>query len=417
MMKTSVRGMAKVSVVWTILVLVAFLVAIVMFFLNNGELEKRTLERDELNTKYTALVTANRADTTASVATSEVVGFVDATKSNKSDPDAIKAAIEQLKKDLPDVVDSSTKTLQNALPLMVTATKSAKDRAKDLDDQLKTKMGEVDSLQKSLRDTVDAKEKEIADLRRQLTDSDTQKTDLQKGYETQLAELREQLKTKNAEVQAATTTIAANARTFANEAEGLRSRMTEMGRKLNPIVKEPQSADGKVLAVSKDLGLGWIDLGAKNRLPVGTRFTVVSGVTGSDRVKAMAEVTKVEGDMAEVAFSDQRDPFDPPTTGDVVYNPVYDPRGERNALFVGSFSGTWGEDQLKNLLGSMGISIQKKLDQATDFLIVGSEMFTDENKQPVETPIQPSDLPVYKEAVAMGVQVVLLKDLRNYFRF
>ncbi len=38
-------------------------------------------------------------------------------------------------------------------------------------------------------------------------------------------------------------------------------------------------------------------------------------------------------------------------------------------------------------------------------------------KQPVETPIQPSDLPVYKEAVAQGVQIVLLKDLRNYFRF
>jgi hypothetical protein len=65
----------------------------------------------------------------------------------------------------------------------------------------------------------------------------------------------------------------------------------------------------------------------------------------------------------------------------------------------------------------MGITVQKKLDAATDFMIVGSEMYVDENKQPVETPIQASDLPEYKEAVAQGVQVVLLKDLRNYFRF
>ena len=50
-------------------------------------------------------------------------------------------------------------------------------------------------------------------------------------------------------------------------------------------------------------------------------------------------------------------------------------------------------------------------------MIVGSELYVDENKQPVETPIQPSDLPVYKEAVAQGVQIVLLKDLRDYFRF
>jgi hypothetical protein len=131
----------------------------------------------------------------------------------------------------------------------------------------------------------------------------------------------------------------------------------------------------------------------------------------------MAEVTQVEGDMAEVMFSDQRDPFDPPSTGDIVFNPVYDPRGERSVLLVGAFSGQYGEDQLKGLLAGMGITVQKKLDAATDFMIVGSEMYVDENKQPVETPIQASDLPEYKEAVAQGVQVVLLKDLRNYFRF
>lgn len=413
-MKTSVRGMAKVSVLWTILVLVAFLVALVMFFLNNGELEKTRASLTKAQADLTERTNAAKELTSAAVAVGGVTGFQ---ASGKTDPTVIANAIEGLKKELPDVVDSSVKTIENALPLLITSVKGSRDRAKDLDLQLKAKMSEVDSLQQSLRETVDGKEKEIADLRRQLTDAQTQNQDLQKGYENQLAELREQLKTKNTDLLSANQTIAANQRTFQTEAEGLRSRMVEMGRKLNPIVKEPQAADGKVLAISKDLGLGWINLGAAQRLPVGTRFTVVSGVTGSDRVKAMCEVTKVQGDMAEVSFSDQRDPFDPPTVGDVIYNPVYDPRGARNALFVGSFSGQWGEDQLKNLLGGMGVTIQKKLDQATDFLIVGSELYVDENKQPVETPIQPSDLPVYKEAVAQGVQIVLLKDLRNYFRF
>jgi len=44
-------------------------------------------------------------------------------------------------------------------------------------------------------------------------------------------------------------------------------------------------------------------------------------------------------------------------------------------------------------------------------------MYTDENGQPVETPIQPSELSVYKDAVAQGVQIVLVKDLRQYFTF
>ena len=45
------------------------------------------------------------------------------------------------------------------------------------------------------------------------------------------------------------------------------------------------------------------------------------------------------------------------------------------------------------------------------------DLFVDENGQPLETPVQPSDLPVYKDAVADGVQIVQLKDLRQYFRF
>lgn len=416
-MKTSRRGMAKISVLWTIVVLVAFLVAIVAFYLASGELEN---QKKSLETTTASLKERTEKVQVASgeiIALSEFLGYYDPTKSNKSDLATAKAATDQLRKDLPEVVDPSMKTVQSLLPALQSAIQTQKQRATDLDAQVKTKLGEIEELQKSLRSTVEGKEKEITDLRRQLTDSEDQKSSLQQGYEKQVADLRDQLKNTNKTLDDARGTIETNQRSFANESEAQRTRMSEMGRKLNPIVKEPQSADGKVLAVSKDLGLGWINLGAKNRLPKGARFTVVSGVQGSTRVKAMAEVTQVEGDMAEVSFSDQRDPFDPPSTGDIVYNPVYDPHGQRNVLLVGAFSGQYGEDQLKNLLASMGITVQKKLDASTDFLIVGSEMYTDENKQPVDAPIQPSDLPVFKEAVAQGAQVVLLKDLRSYFRF
>jgi hypothetical protein len=75
------------------------------------------------------------------------------------------------------------------------------------------------------------------------------------------------------------------------------------------------------------------------------------------------------------------------------------------------------QTQLEALLAGMGIAVQKKLDKSTDFLIVGGEMYSDENGAPLESPMQPSDLPVYKDATAQGVQVVLLKDLRQYFAF
>jgi len=143
------------------------------------------------------------------------------------------------------------------------------------------------------------------------------------------------------------------------------------------------------------------------------KFRLVSGSHGSNHLKAWCEVNSVKGDMAEVRIYDQTDPMDPPVAGDVVFNPLFDPRGERSALLIGRLD----KNQIESLLKGMGMTVQTKLDKSTDFLIVGGEMYTDENGQPVETPIQPADLTVYKDAVAQGVQIVLVKDLRQYFSF
>lgn len=417
MMKRSVRGMAKVSVVWMIVMVVAFLAAIVMFFINNGELDNQ-IKRAEEATKAQKAAEDSRGQAVKDlVELSAKLGYYNAASGgNRSDVATVTTALAGLKESVPDI-DPSVKTFEAAMPLIVQRIKTLNERVASLDADIKAKAAEIDTAQKNVRDIGEKSTTDLADLRRQLADSEQQKQDLQAGYEKQIAEVREQFKSANTKVTEANTKIAEEKRRTDNEKDTLQTRMAEMGRKLNPFVKEPEAADGKILSVSKDLSLGWINLGAKNRLPVGTRFRIVSGAVGSNRIKGMAEVTKVEGDMAEVTFADQRDPFDPPTAGDIVYNPVYDPSTPRNAILLGSFTGQFTQDKLEGLLASMGISVQKKFDKSTDLVIVGQEMYTDENKQPVETPIQPTDLPVYKEAVAQGVQVVLLKDLRGYFRF
>src|SRR6185436_17835738 len=102
---------------------------------------------------------------------------------------------------------------------------------------------------------------------------------------------------------------------------------------------------------------------------------VVSGMHGDNRVKGWAEVTQIKEDMAEVTFSDRTDPFDPPAPGDVIFNPLFDPSGERHAVLLGRFSGAMNEKDLRALLAGMNIQIQKSVDKNTDFMIVGSEMY------------------------------------------
>jgi hypothetical protein len=151
--------------------------------------------------------------------------------------------------------------------------------------------------------------------------------------------------------------------------------------------REPEAADGAVLSISKDLALGWIDIGSNQRLARGTRFRVVSGKVGSTKLKGWAEVTEVKANMAEVTFSGIVDRFDPIVQGDIVYNPVYDPKTERTAVLAGRFSGQFNETELKVLLANMGITVQPSLAHDTDYLIVGSELYVDEEGQTLETPL------------------------------
>jgi hypothetical protein len=161
--------------------------------------------------------------------------------------------------------------------------------------------------------------------------------------------------------------------------------------------------------------LAWINIGRKNRLQRGTRFRIVDGTPGDGRLKAWCTVTRVEEKMAEVLLSDQVDAYDPAVAGDIIYNPVYDSKNMRNAALVGRFSGAWNEKELRLLLAEVGIQVKDDVDKTTDYLIVGSEIYMDEDGDPLEEPRDPKEEAVYSNAVGFGVQIVPIKQIREYF--
>ena len=104
--------------------------------------------------------------------------------------------------------------------------------------------------------------------------------------------------------------------------------------------------------------------------------------------------------------------------GDSIVNEIFDPTGERSAVLAGRFSGRFNETQLSSLLANIGVTVQpsETLDRSVDYLIVGSELWNDpEFNEPLETPMQPSELAVYKQAESLGVTIIPLKSIRQYF--
>lgn len=415
-MKRSTRGAAKVSIVWTIVGVVAFLVALVLFFLTSQELTTQTVKTQRAESELAELKASRETELKQKQELSAAVGFYDETQASASDLAAVRAGMNSLREAFPDI-DENVKSLSKALPLAIQAHAGLKQKVKDQEEQLTSLRSENETAGKTARDLAAQKDTEIADLRRQLADTETSKVDQQTILERQVAEAVENFKDRDAKLIAARKSIEDAQRKALQKEESLRTRLAEQGRKLNPFVEEPEAPDGKVLEVSTDLNLGWINLGSDNRLALGTRFFVVSGLHGDKRVKGMAEVTRIKQGMAEVSFVERTDAFDPPAPGDLVYNPLFDPTGVRYALLIGRFSGALSAGELSALLEGMNIKVQKTLDKNTDFMIVGGEMFVDENGQVLAEPMQPTDLPVYRDAVAEGVQVVQIADLRKYFRF
>ncbi len=414
-MKRSQRGMAKISVVWAICLFMAFAAAAVAYVLSNQEAAAQRDLAVQYETKMKKAESERDALNAYVLDVSKKAGFGDPTNPSRMDAKTIEDSMKFLKENFPQIEASAT-TIQKALPYTVDAYKAEKKKAEEAE----AKAAQLASENASIRGNVDTiksdMEKQLGDLRRQLSDSETSFNDQKAELERQLAERTSTWTSTDQAKQAALREIEETKRKAALEADAWRTRMAEAERKLTPFTKEPEAADGKVLSISPELKLGWINIGAKNRLAKGMRFRVVDGQHGSTKVKGWCEVTNVEKEMAEVTFSGQVDPFDPPVVGDVVFNPLFDPKGERSAVLIGRFSGALSEESLRALLKSMNISVTKSIEKTTDFLIVGGEMYTDpENGQPLETPVQPSDLPIFKEAQAEGVQIVALKELRQYF--
>lgn len=412
----SKRGAARVSIVWLVVLVVAFFVAMGLVYISQDEAK---LNRDEAESARTRMVEADqrfeRATQELSTLSAEV-GFYPADLATPiTAMDALKAGFEQFRGTFPNM-DSGVKTLEEGLRRAAAAYNGVTRENQTLKQQLAGVQGEVGTKNTAMVELQREKDRMIADLQRQLQDATAAAESRQRELEDEVTGVRSSLRDRESELSTARATLQDQARAFSDSEQLAQTRMREMGRKLEVFLREPEAADGSVLAVSRDLGLAWINRGERDRMFRGMRFRIVDGTVGSARVKGWCEVVRVQDDMAEVALFDLADRFAPPVPGDLIYNPLYDPSGQRNAVLVGRFSGSYNEKELRALLTQINIEVQPRINETTDFLIVGAELYEDEDGEALEDPISPEDLPEYKDAVAVGVQVVPLRDVRRYFQ-
>lgn len=409
-------GAARVSIIWLITLIILFFLALGFGYVGFEEAQK---EREAALRARADAEAANQrfqADADHIIAVSDLTGFYDTEAATpRARPEAITAALDDLRGSFPDM-GPEVDELAKALPIMKQAYAAKLQEIAALKSSIDTLKSEQSTMNTTLRETIAQKDEEISKLNKQLTDDSANASSKQSELEERIAALNTQRNDLDAQLRQLKGDVADLERKHQDDRQSWEVRARSMSQSLK-FLEEPERPDGEVLAVSKDLNLAWIDLGARQRLATGTRFSITSGKLGSTAVKATATVTKVEPEKAEIRITNVTDPFNPVVAGDRIFNPLYDPYGERHAVLAGRFTGQFDEAKLRVLLKDMGITVQERLDFNTDYLILGSDIWTDADGNQLEEPMSPTELPIYKDAEANGVQIVSIKKLASYFTF
>ncbi|MFT5289215.1 MAG: hypothetical protein ACI8PQ_001090 [Planctomycetota bacterium] len=410
-------GAARVSAVWLIVLAVLFLVSIAFAFItqsDNTAISDRNVELVASNSNLDAKAIEATVERRGA---SSVLGFFpDGAADPNSNIDDAEAGLARLRSGFPNHLGESDATYESVITKVTGAYNARGTTITELETQIAALNTELASARTAATATASQKDDTIQTLTTQISDDKQNADSRQSDLEGRLSASQEQTSERDGELRDERSTWNVSRRGLEQEIARQKVQISELARTLR-FTKEPfaNQPDGAVLTVSDSQPYGWINIGANQRLTTGTRFRVEAGSPGMRRFKAWAEVTSVDANRAQVLFSDLADRFDPVAGGDVVINPLFDPTGTRNAVLAGRFTGTYTRDELGVLLQRVGINVQDELSLTTHFLIVGQELYQDENGEPLEDPIQVEDLPVYKQAADQSVQIIPLQDLNAFF--
>lgn len=409
------RGVARVSAVWMIVVVVLLFVVMGYAYIAQDEAAASETARKSAVADKTTADQALLTRTAELAERSGILGFTTDPATIPSNVDTARATLAELKAAFPDM--EPVTTFEAAVPSAIQSYQTKLAKIAELEASIQNLTSQLSS-ERDAKDTLEGeKDTRISDLEQQLADAqETSRSEISR-LESTVSDLNSRIRTSSDQIVSLQDEKRTTERTLEEERRNAASTKGQYTKRLNDITRRSEKADGEISAVLPAYGVGFINLSASDRLSEGITFRIVSGKPGADTsvAKARARVINVGPRFSEVEIFDVADAFQPVVAGDRIYNPLYEKKGERNAVLAGSISGAYNEPELRLLLANIGINIQNEISNTTDFLITGGPLFADEDGEPLEEPLQVDQLPVYGEARDQGITIVPIRDVLQYF--
>lgn len=259
----------------------------------------------------------------------------------------LEAQLREEIKTLRDEVKQKTDQLARANAAAVKATEDHGKEIAKRDQAIKQAQDERGAAEKAMDE---AKKKEVADLQKTISDNTTTILDQAKEIERQKVVIA-----------------------------GYEGKLRGPG--VGPGPEPVRQANGAITKVADDVA--YIDLGRKDRLPIGITFSVypAAGIPQDPNLyKAKVVVTAVYDDFSACRIYMQREKSDPVLANDKILNVAYDRAKTFKFVVVGQFDlyrtarpSEQGAEEVRDLIRRFGGVIEKEVTPDTDYVVVGEE--------------------------------------------
>lgn len=407
-------GATTVSIVWLVSILVLGIAAAVYGYvqMDNGTALTQAVQKAIDEAKSAKQELADLQERAQEVRS--VIGFASEGDANDlPNPDTLRLAVDGLRGTFGDVITDEVQTLEQAVKAIEGAYKQKIDEVKQAVSDRTTASEARDEADRRVTELQRERDDNLASLRQELDNAIESAKATETNLQAQIDELRQRNDSLELAARDEREAAAKREAELLREIQNRDARILHLTQRAEELRKGSGLPDGKVIKVSDDGQVVFLDIGSKDGLVEGTRFDIYAETAGGNEVhKGWAKVTHVREQFSEAVVSNLVDPLKPVVFNDLVRNPMFQ-RGETyRFVLLGRFTGRYNKSEIRYVLEQDGHKVEDAVGTETDFLVLGEPPLPEEGGSPIDLMATPE----YRNALILGVHVLREDDLYRFLR-
>ena len=403
---------ATVNVMWVIFLIVLLLGAGAYIYFVQAEIQKSKDETATAQRERAVMADDAIAAREKHVELSSKVGFVDLGAGDVySSLAALDSKLETLRGRFPNDIGTEDKTLESVADRLVGLAERFDQAAQSAEGNFQAELSkrtESETAKDQIQTSLDS---QLTSLNSDLRDSRDQAQNQKSQDDTAISGLQDRIDEVSAQAREQQTQREADAAAAAAAMRAVEARVAELSSKVELIGVDdnPWAKDGEVVSVGKTTGLVFVNIGSNDLLRLGVKFDVFRYGKGGQLIpKGAIEIREVHSDSAVGGISNQLSALDPIAAGDIIANPHFSAERSKVFTLLGNFP-VYGKSFLEKRLQDLGAEVEPEVNSRVDFVVLGQ-------KAPEEEAQEISELPGYKMAQELGIQMMPVRSIDRFLK-